>query len=265
IVPQPLQAWVPFAENVARAIVTLVLGWIVARWTQKLTRRALSSRHIDQALASFLSSIAQYVVLAAVVLSALSAVGIQTMSLTVVFGAAGLAIAAALQGSLGHFASGVLLLFFRTFDLGHKVTVAGQTGIVQDIGLFATTLLTADNQVIIVPNGEITKAAIVNHSVKGVLRGCIDVVVGHGAEAAKMADLLRAAAKNVPTVEAEPAPDVRFHGVTAGGVEFHLYFWGQVAAFPGVATDVRRSVYDALRSDGVDVPMASVVITSIVG
>src|SRR6185369_15471237 len=113
--------------------------------------------------------------LAAAVLSSLDAVGVHTTSLVAIFASAGLAVGLALQGSLASFSSGVMILFFRPFTLGDKVTIAGHTGIVEDIGLFATTLLTPDNETIIVPNKAVTDGSIVNFNTQGTLRGHVIV------------------------------------------------------------------------------------------
>jgi small conductance mechanosensitive channel len=261
-IPKVVAAWIPFFERVAVALAILVFGWILSRWTNRLLRRALGSRRFDQALAGFLASIGQYAVLALAVLTALGQAGVQTTSFTVFFGAIALGVATAWNGTLGHLASGVLLLIFRPFDLNQKVTVAGQTGVVSDIGLFATTMLTADNEVIIVPNGAITSGPIVNYSSRGTLRGRVNVEVKYGSDAGKLMDLLRAAATSVASVEGDPAPEVSFNGLGPRGLEMHLYFWAKAAAYPGVVHDVRNAVYGALQKGGVDVPMSNIVIAS---
>jgi small conductance mechanosensitive channel len=260
LIPPPLRPWIPFFENVIRAVVILTIGWIVSRWVHRLTRRALSFRKFDKALGGFLASVAQYTVLVATVLSALGTVGVQTMNLTVVFGAAGLAIASAWQGTLGHLASGVLLLFFRPFDLGHKVTAAGQTGVVQDIGLFATTLLAANNEVIIVPNGEITKAPIVNFSAKGILRGTVTIDVTYGNDVPKVVALLKESLKAIEAIEREPGVDVTFNGLGARGLELQVNFWAKAEAYPAVVHLARSAIYEGLRRAEIEVPKSNLVI-----
>ena len=134
--------WQELAMNVLYAGVILAVGWTASTWTRGLLLRVLRMRKLDEALVRFLASIAQYGVLAAAVIAALEEVGINATSLVAVFGAAGLAIGLALQGSLSNFASGVMILFFRPFDLGDVINAGGHTGKVEDIGLFATTFTT---------------------------------------------------------------------------------------------------------------------------
>jgi small conductance mechanosensitive channel len=204
-------------------------------------------------------------VLILAVLSALSTAGIQTTSFTVLFGAIALGTAAAWQGTLGHLASGVLLLIFRPFDLGHKIAVAGQTGVVSDIGLFATTMVTSDNEVIIVPNGAITSSAIVNYSARGTLRGRVNVEVKYGADVGKLIGILKSSTKSVEAVLGDPGSDVSFNSLGPRGLELHLYFWAKAEAYPDVVHEVRNAVYDALQKEGIDVPISNVVIASNAG
>ena len=102
----------PILKGVALALLILVLGWLVGKWTNRLVLSSFRTRKLDEALARFLGGIAQYTVLAAAVVSALGTVGIQTTSIMAILASAGLAVGLALQGSLSNFASGVMILFF---------------------------------------------------------------------------------------------------------------------------------------------------------
>ena len=95
------------------AIVIFIVGNKIAKFVGKLTAKGLEKRKVDKAVASFLSSIVHALVFAAVILMALSQLGIQTTSFVAILGAAGLAIGLALQGSLSNFASGVLIIILR--------------------------------------------------------------------------------------------------------------------------------------------------------
>ena len=113
-----------------------------------------------------------------VVIAVLGELGVETMSLTAILAAAGFAIGMALQGSLGNFASGVMLIIFRPFELGNFVEAGGTAGIVEEIQIFSTVLRTPDNRRVIVPNGAITSSTITNNSANETRR--IDLVIGCG-------------------------------------------------------------------------------------
>ncbi|MDE0724760.1 MAG: mechanosensitive ion channel, partial [Alphaproteobacteria bacterium] len=133
------------------AIVTLVVGFTLAKWTSKFAYKALKRiPEFDEMLARFLQSMVRYAILAFTLVAVLSKFGVQTASLVAVIGAAGLAIGLALQGTLSHIAAGVMLLIFRPFKLGEYVDAGGIAGTVKDMNLFTTELATPDNIQIIV-------------------------------------------------------------------------------------------------------------------
>ncbi|MEE8589784.1 MAG: mechanosensitive ion channel family protein, partial [Spirochaetia bacterium] len=190
LVPEQLRPFMPLIINIIYAIIIFVVGWTISRWVHVLLLKALKKAEIDEALTRFLASISQYLVLAATVIVALDKVGIETTSLVALLATTGLAIGLALQGSLAHFASGVMILFFRPFALGDWITAGGQAGKVDDIGLFATTILTPDNEKIILPNSAITDGSIVNHTTRGTRRGNIELGIAYGSDLAQAMEVM---------------------------------------------------------------------------
>jgi small conductance mechanosensitive channel len=151
---------IPFVLNnalhVVGATVILIIGfWIAGRADYLVDRSLRNSKHIDEMLRGFFSSIARYFVLTVTLLAVLSQFGIQTTSLVAVIGAASLAIGLALQGTLSNLAAGVMLLIFRPFRIGHSVTVGGNTGTVRSLSLFWTEVVTDANTQIIIPNASV--------------------------------------------------------------------------------------------------------------
>lgn len=158
--------WLHLAETygipVLKAVVLFVVGLLIAKWVARLIRASCERARFDRTLGGFLASLAQWLVIAAVVTMCLSSFGVQVTSLVALLGTIGVAIGLALQGSLSHIASGVMLLIFRPFKVGDLVTAGGQTGIVEEIALFNTLMVTPDNRRILVPNGAIVGTVIVN-------------------------------------------------------------------------------------------------------
>jgi small conductance mechanosensitive channel len=144
------------ALHVIAAVAILVLGFWLSGKAALLVRRVLGrTRHFDLMLLGFFSSIARYFVLMVTLLAVLSQFGIQTTSLVAVIGAASLAIGLALQGTLSNLAAGVMLLIFRPFRIGQHVQIGGNDGIVKELSLFWTEVVTADNVQVIIPNGSV--------------------------------------------------------------------------------------------------------------
>lgn len=258
--PEQLQPYAPLIVGAATALAIFLVGWIAAKWVYAICLRMARRSQMDEALARFLSSIAQYAVLAFAVIAALSKVGVQTTSLVALLGAAGLAVGLALQGNLSNFAAGVMILFFRPFTLDDRVSVAGKTGKVRDIGLFATTMITPANEKIIVPNGAITSDPIVNHTSEGTLRGGIAVGVAYGTNVEEAMRVMLAACTSAALVLEDPAPTVVFTGFGASSLDFEVRPWSTSADHMDMLHAVRISLYDGLNDAGIEIPFDQIVV-----
>lgn len=252
-------AW-PVITGVSVGLLILVLGWMASKWAQRIALKACERAKVDRALARFLSQIARYTVLAATGIAALGKMGVETTSLIAVFGAAGLAVGLALQGSLSNFASGVMILFFRPFDLEDKIEAAGRVGVVTDIGLFSSSLLTADNQTIIIPNAAITGGTIVNITKRGTLRGSIPIGVAYGSDLAEVQRVCLEAAKTVDKVLADPAPAIAFTEMASSSLNFNLMCWSTCGDYLAMLHEVRSACYQALEREGIEIPFDQIVI-----
>ncbi|MCF6186708.1 MAG: mechanosensitive ion channel [Desulfobulbaceae bacterium] len=145
------------------ALIILVVGRWLVMWLASLGRKAMAKGGVDETLSRFLGKLIYYVLLTAVVIAAADQAGIKTTSFIAILGAAGLAIALALKDSLANFASGVMLILFRPFQVGDAVTAGGVTGKVQQVDIFSTIILSPDNKKFIIPNSTITAGVITQH------------------------------------------------------------------------------------------------------
>jgi small conductance mechanosensitive channel len=257
-IPVVLQPYIPAAKSFAIAVGIFAAGWIASKIVARLIAGAM--HRVDPALTRFLANIGRYVVLAATVIASLGAVGIQTTSLVAIFASAGLAIGLALQGSLSNFASGVMILFFRPFSLKDVVTVAGQTGSIESIDLFTTTMVTPGNETIIIPNSKITSDVIVNLTLKGTRRVAVPFNVASGVSLEHAQEVLLRAAHRADKVLAEPAPAVAISGFGPGSVELTVLAWGAAGDYNTISHNVRRAVYDDLGNAKIASPVPHMVI-----
>ncbi len=252
--------YLPLLFNLAYGFIILIVGWAVSKWLNRAVLVAFRKAHLDEALARFLASIAQYAVLAAVVIAALNRVGVQTTSLVALLASAGLAIGLALQGSLSSFASGVMILFFRPFNLGDYVELSGHHGIVDDIGIFQTKLAAFEGQTVILPNSTIMTNPITNFTSRGVRRATVTVGVKYGTDVARMLELLRTAAAKVPTGIADPAPLLQFAELGHSSLDFTIGLWCKAADFGATLTGLRTAVYEEVNAAGLEIPFQQIVI-----
>jgi small conductance mechanosensitive channel len=166
-----------YGLSVIGGIIILIAGWIVAGWASRSAAQLMRrTGKVDTTLERFFASLIKYLILAFTVIAVLSQFGVQTTSLIAIFGATGLAIGLALQGTLSHVASGVMLLLFRPFKVGDFVEAGGQAGTVQGITLFVTELSTPDNVQILIPNGQVWGSSVTNFSFHPTRR--VDFVIG---------------------------------------------------------------------------------------
>ncbi|MEM6794730.1 MAG: mechanosensitive ion channel domain-containing protein [Acidobacteriota bacterium] len=258
--PDQIEMVVGWATNIGIALGIFVLGWLISKWGYSLTLKALRKGRLDEALSRFFASMVQWGLLAFAVIASLDKAGVETTSVAAVLAAAGLAVGLALQGSLGNFASGVLLLVFRPFTIGDRVTAAGYTGKVEDIGLFATTLSTPANERIILPNTTVTGDAIINHTASGKIRISIDAGVAYGADIDQVCAILLEAANESDLVLEDPGPGTAFVEMAASSLNFKVHCWAEPANGVAMQHQVRTAIYNKLNAAGVEIPFDQLVV-----
>ncbi|MDP2560058.1 mechanosensitive ion channel family protein [Psychrobium sp. 1_MG-2023] len=165
-----------YAIAFAVAVVIYWVGSKIANVISKGIGKLMEKRKLDPIIVSFVQSLSYGLMMAFVIIAALSQLGVQTASFIAIIGAAGLAVGLALQGSLSNFAAGVLIIAFRPFKSGDFIEAAGESGIVESIKLFSTIIRSVDNKEIILPNSAIVGSAIINYSARETRR--VDIVVG---------------------------------------------------------------------------------------
>lgn len=154
-----------YGLKVIGAIITLIVGYILAKWAGSFTRnRITASKRIDTTLGSLFSKIIFFLVMSVTLIAVLNKFGVETTSLVAVFGAAGLAIGLALQGTLSNVASGVMLLALRPFRNGDFINVGGDIYAIDEIGLFVTKAHDPNGPKATIPNSNLWGQIIINYS-----------------------------------------------------------------------------------------------------
>ena len=149
-----------YLPSLIMALVVLIIGWWVIGRIGKAA--SFSMKKMDESLRSFLRSIITVALKVLLLISVAGMIGIQTTSFIAIIGAAGLAVGLALQGTLANFAGGVLILIFKPYKVGDVVESLGKTGMVREIQIFNTILNTPKGETIILPNGAVSNATLVN-------------------------------------------------------------------------------------------------------
>jgi small conductance mechanosensitive channel len=188
------------------------------------------------------------------VVVAASAVGVDTGPLLAMIGATGLVIGLALQGTLSNFASGILILLTRPFDVGDVVDAGGVFGKVEAMNLVSTTILTFDNQLMLVPNNQIWNSVITNVTGKDTRRVDLTFGIAYTSEIAKATDILEELLSTHPKTLDDPAPVVRVHELADSSVNLIARPWVRTADYWDVYWDLMRQVKERFDEEGVNIP-----------
>ena len=211
------------------AILILVLGHWLIKFVTHWLERAMTRAQVEPTVTRFLAHVSYVLLLMVVAIIALGQLGIQTTSLLAMLSAAGLAIGLALQGSLTNFASGLLLILFRPIKQGDFVRAAGVEGTVQDVQMLTTTLHTADNLRLTVPNAKIMQDTITNYSVTPTRRVELTVGVSYDDDLQQVKHVLAALIAEEPGILKEPAPFVGVAKLGESSVDVLVQVWVQRA------------------------------------
>jgi small conductance mechanosensitive channel len=204
-----LPSWVrDYSLRLAGALLILLLGWLAIRLLVGPLRRVLNRSRLDASVASFLANSVRTAILLVVLLAILQQFGLETTSLLTLLGTAGLAVALSLQGSLANFASGLLLLTFRTVRLGDSIEVGDVRGRVSEMLPFHVVLETQDNQRITVPNTLLTSGPVRNNTYLPSRRVHWSLPIGQQDDLATIKEALRNRLQAEPRIHREPPPQI---------------------------------------------------------
>jgi len=165
-----------------------------------------------------------------------------------------LAVGLALQGSLSNFAAGVLILIFRPFKIGDLVETAGVLGVVDEIGLFTTRILSLDNKRILMPNSQVTGGAITNFSAMPTRRVDLTASISYGDDIGKTRDVLLDILTSHPLVLDEPAPQVEMLKMADSSLDFVVRPWVKTEDYWTVYFEVTRSIKERFDAAGISIP-----------
>ncbi|TDI34328.1 MAG: mechanosensitive ion channel [Acidobacteria bacterium] len=240
--------------RVVGALVVLMIGRVLAGWTRATVRKLLNRGSVDSTLVPFLSNMVYYLMMAFVVIAVLGLFGIPTASVIAVLGAAGLAVGLALQGTLGNFAAGVMLLLFRPFRVGDSVEVAGTRGGVQEISIFNTVLNSPDNVRITVPNGMVFGQTIKNYSSNETRRVDLVFSIGYGDDIGKAMQIIHNAINSDARVLKDPAPVVAVNELADSSVNLVVRPWVRKENYGALRWDLIRRLKEDLEAGGCSIP-----------
>ncbi|MEM0906719.1 MAG: mechanosensitive ion channel domain-containing protein [Pseudomonadota bacterium] len=241
--------------NIVLGALILVVGWrVVGIFTRAFERWLTKSDHMDPIVESFLASLVRYGLIAVLIISALSVMGVQTTSLIAVLGAASLAVGLALQGSLTSLAAGVMIILLRPIRIGDYIEVAGQAGTVKSISLFMTELATYDNVQKLLPNSAVWGNTVTNYSVYQTRMLDIEVGIDFNDSIDEGLTVLKELAEADEKVLSDPAPNAFVKGLGASSVDLNLRVFVAASDYWPMRRSLVKRAKEAIEARGLTIP-----------
>ena len=236
------------------AILIYFIGRQITKWVIRLMDKAFTRHKIEASLRSFLCSLVKVVLTLMVVLAVVQTLGVNTSSFLALFASAGLAIGMALSGTLQNFAGGVVLLILRPYKIGDYIEAQGQSGTVDDIGLFQTRIKTTDNRTVYVPNNSIATSIVDNYSQSETRRVSWELSISYGDDVDVARREILAMLESDKRVLTDIAPVVYVKTLNSSSVDLTIRAWTANADYWSLYFDMNERMYKELPAKGINFP-----------
>lgn len=243
-----------YAPKLALALLTLLIGLWIISGLSKLIAASMKRSKVDPTLIPFTSSLVSWILKVLLFISVASMIGIATTSFIAILGAAGLAVGLALQGSLANFAGGVLIMIFKPYQVGDLVESQGHLGVVKEVQIFNTILVSPQSKRIIIPNGVMSNGSVVNYTVEGKIRVDLTIGVSYGADIDQTKAVLMDVLVANDKVMQDPAPFVGVLEMADSSVNFAVRPHCLPEHYWDVFFGINESMKKALDKNAIAIP-----------
>ncbi len=259
---------VSLCKNLIAAVVIYIIGKWIIRKVNSIISKLMRKKHVEASLQTFLESIVNVSLWLLLIIAIVSVLGIETSSFVALFTGAGMAIGMAMSGTLGNFAGGVMILLFKPYKVGDFISAQGYDGIVKEIQIFNTILVTTDNQTIIIPNGSLSTGSLKNFSTQKYRRVDLSYSFAYGTDYEVVREAIEKIQKACPQIIQEPIAGEPVIGPWQGlaslgdsGVTIATRSWCASADYWTVAGYMNHEVYQQLRNSGFMFPFNKLDVT----
>lgn len=267
-----IQSLSGYAVNLCKNLLAAVVIYIIGKWlirkVNSIVSKLMRKKHVEASLQTFLESIVNVSLWILLVIAVISVLGVETSSFVALFTGAGMAIGMAMSGTLGNFAGGVMILLFKPYRVGDFISAQGYDGIVKEIQIFNTILVTTDNQTIIIPNGSLSTGSLKNFSTQKYRRVDLSYSFAYGTDYEVVREAIEKIQKACPQIIQEPIAGEPVIGPWQGlaslgdsGVTIATRSWCASADYWTVAGYMNHEVYQQLRNSGFMFPFNKLDVT----
>ena len=240
------------------ALVIFIVGWKLINLFVRKFEKAKLTRGLDPTLRSFLRSFISIGAKILLTVTVIAYLGVPMSSIIAAIASCGVAVGLALQGGLSNLAGGVMLLFMKPFKVGDFITAVGESGNVQSIGIFYTSLRTLDNRHVHIPNGSLMSGVIVNATGENTRRVDISCTAAYGCDSEKVRQALLSMAEKEEGVLKDPAPAVFLAGYRDSAIEYSLRVWCSTDSYWDVYFRLQEKIKAAFDEAGIVIPFPQV-------
>lgn len=231
-----------YIPKVLGALLVLWIGFKIANMIAKGVDKLLAKKKIDATVEAFLVSLLRNILKALVFVAAIWVLGVETSSFVAMFAAVGLAIGMALSGTLGHFASGIMILLFKPYKVGDFIETAGHIWVVKEVQIFNTILTTVDAKTIIIPNSSAIGGSIVNYSMEDKKRVDLDVGIAYGDSIDLAREVMQSIADKDERVLHDEGVTIAVKSLGDNAVIFTFRVWVKTTDYWGAYFDLTEKV-----------------------
>lgn len=233
-----------FGPKVLAAVAIFVIGWWIIRRLTRGFDNFLKARKVDAGLRPFFTSLSDTGLKVILVFMVANTIGIETTSFIAIFSAIAFSVGLALQGSLGNFASGVLILLFKPFKVGDVITSAGFSGKVAEIQIFSTILRTPSGKKIIIPNGKMTEGPIENIVEGADVQAELSLLVNSETPLGKLRQTIASVTETCPYALKGKEAEVKIRGISRDDMKVEVSVWTTGEHYE----DAMYFLYEAVRN-----------------
>ncbi len=236
------------------ALAFVLIGFKLSSWIVKMIKKSKAFNKLDDSVETFLASLIGISLKILIVVIAATIVGFDVTALSAVIATFGVTAGLALQGSLSNLTGGIMILIFRPFKVGDYIDNHTDSGTVESIGIFYTTLTTPDNKTITVPNGALSNATVVNYSTKDTRRVDIEFSVAYGSDIDKVNKVMLTVASANEKIFKDPAPFAALIRQDASALVFVMRAWCNSSDYWDVYFSLEENMKKAFDAVGIEIP-----------
>ena len=260
VIQQIITFCVDAGKSILLAAVIFIAGRFLISVINRLVAQMMERRKIDATIQSFLRSFINILLTILLLISVVSALGVNTTSFAALLASAGVAVGMALSGNLQNLAGGLIILLFKPYKVGDYVDAQGVSGTVKEIQIFHTVLITPDNKIIYVPNGSLSSGSVTNYSLSQLRRVDWTVGVEYGTEIEKVRQTVLDLIKKDGRILTEPAPFIALSALADSSVNITIRVWVKNEDYWGVFFDMNQNIYEVFNREGISFPFPQVTV-----